>query len=205
MNRQPKIFKTPGGTELSLIDLKGKDYLPVQQRVIWFREEHPKGQIETIEVEFNVDKRYARYKAIIRDADGNVLAHATKMESQQGFGDFVEKAETGAVGRALALCGYGTQFTAHELDEADRIVDAPVEPKTSTKTVATKMAKLMEIGKLMQEKEVTAEQIKAEFGMGSGEMTEQQLEEVISWLASKNLAKVAAGEIDLSGLDFGEK
>ena len=40
----------------------------------------------------------------------------------------MEKAETGSIGRALALLGYGTQFCADELDEGDRIVDAPAEP-----------------------------------------------------------------------------
>jgi hypothetical protein len=35
------------------------------------------------------------------------------------------KAETKAVGRALAMLGYGTQF-APEMDEGERIVDSPV-------------------------------------------------------------------------------
>ena len=46
-------------------------------------------------------------------------------ESVKDFGDYLEKAETKAVGRALAMLGYGTQF-APELDEGDRIVDSPV-------------------------------------------------------------------------------
>lgn len=54
------------------------------------------------------------------------MATGTKMETRGDFGDFVEKAETGAIGRALAMCGYGTQF-APELAEGARIVDAPVQ------------------------------------------------------------------------------
>ena len=38
----------------------------------------------------------------------------------------VGKAETGAVGRALAMCGYGT-LQAPEFDEGERIADAPLE------------------------------------------------------------------------------
>src|SRR5690606_32778738 len=34
-------------------------------------------------------------------------------------------------GRALALIGFGTQFCADELDEGERIVDAPVAKKAS--------------------------------------------------------------------------
>jgi hypothetical protein len=50
----------------------------------------------------------------------------------------MEKAETGAIGRALALIGYGTQFCADELDEGDRIVDAPVAKKSSYRPPAAK-------------------------------------------------------------------
>lgn len=47
------------------------------------------------------------------------------METLEGFGDFIEKAETGAIGRALALVGFGTQFCADELDEGPRLADSP--------------------------------------------------------------------------------
>ena len=68
-------------------------------------------------------------KATIRDRKGNILAQGHKAETRTSFGDYLEKAETGAIGRALALCGYGTQFTGDELEEGARIVDAPIEPK----------------------------------------------------------------------------
>ena len=64
--------------------------------------------------------------ARICDGDGKLMATGTKKEDVKGFGDFIEKAETGSVGRALALCGFGTQF-APELDEAGggRFADSP--------------------------------------------------------------------------------
>ncbi len=46
------------------------------------------------------------------------------------FSDYIEKAETGAIGRALAALGYGTQF-APEFNEEHRIVDSPVERTTT--------------------------------------------------------------------------
>lgn len=49
-----------------------------------------------------------------------------KHEDALGFEDYLEKALTGAVGRALPLIGIGTQF-ARELDEGDRIVDAGID------------------------------------------------------------------------------
>lgn len=119
-----KTFETPKGTILSLINLKGKDYLPVQQRVRWFREEHPDWGIETQVDETGPDSAIAA--AFIKNEHGRVIAMAHKVEDKKGFADYKEKSETGAIGRALALCGYGTQFT-EDLDEGtERIVDAPV-------------------------------------------------------------------------------
>ena len=126
-----------------------KDYLPVQWRLVWFRDQCPHGTIDTEEIEvdldremeeevfvWNSDKRrsekvvkrakgYARYKAIVTDGKGG-RATGTKSEKAASFPDFIEKAETGAIGRALAALGYGTQF-APDLDEAHRIVDSPVD------------------------------------------------------------------------------
>jgi hypothetical protein len=55
---------------------------------------------------------------VVKDTSGRIIATATKMETGSDFTDFVEKAETGSIGRALALCGYGTQF-APELSEGE--------------------------------------------------------------------------------------
>ena len=68
---------------------------------------------------------YARFKATVTDGKGG-HATGTKTENAANFPDYVEKAETGSIGRALAALGYGTQF-APELDEEHRIVDSPVE------------------------------------------------------------------------------
>jgi hypothetical protein len=62
--------------------------------------------------------------AIIKDASGRIIATARKRETENGFPDYIEKAETGAVGRALAMCGYGT-LQAPEFDEGERLADAP--------------------------------------------------------------------------------
>lgn len=104
----------------------GRTYLPVSARIVWFREEHPDWSIETEAVEINHEKQYAIFRARICDADGKLMATGTKKEDVKGFGDYIEKAETGSVGRALALCGFGTQFSP-ELDESTggRFADSP--------------------------------------------------------------------------------
>ena len=64
-------------------------------------------------------------KAVIKDMAGVVIATARKKETEIGFSDYIEKAETGAVGRALAIGGYGT-LQAPEFEEQDRLADAPI-------------------------------------------------------------------------------
>jgi len=107
--------------------IKGKDYLEVKWRLVWFRTEHPADSGWAILTEAEeVTETSARYRARIVDPEGRPVATGTKTETKSGFTDFVEKAETGAIGRALALLGYGTQFCGDELDEGARIVDSPV-------------------------------------------------------------------------------
>lgn len=129
------------------------EYLPVQWRLVWFRNECPDGTIETELVHLDLDKEteeeafvwnaekrrsekvtktargIAVFRATVRDGKGGV-ATGTKMEKAASFPDYLEKAETGSIGRALAALGYGTQF-APELNEAHRIVDAPVDTASS--------------------------------------------------------------------------
>lgn len=117
------------GTKLPLMSLKGKDYLQVAHRLVWFREEHPLGKIQT-EAVFS-DETRAVFKATVSVPDLNSgawleLSSGHKSEQKGRFADFLEKAETGAIGRALAVAGYGTQFEP-EFDEEDRIVDSPLQ------------------------------------------------------------------------------
>ncbi|HEY3413919.1 MAG TPA: hypothetical protein VGM51_12830 [Armatimonadota bacterium] len=103
----------------------GREYLPVAYRLVWFRDEHPDWGIDTHPVSVDVEKGIAVFQAAIHNSEGRLMSSGTKMETARNFGDFVEKAETGAIGRALGVLGYGTQF-APEFDERDRLVDTPV-------------------------------------------------------------------------------
>jgi hypothetical protein len=124
-----KTFKTPKGTDLPLMDLKGKDYLQPAYRVVWLREEHPDWSVET---EFLVmEPEYTIAKATIKDATGRIIATSHKSDNNKQF--HLERAETGAIGRCAALCGYGTAF-AGDLDEDDNsIADAPLSPAKQSK------------------------------------------------------------------------
>jgi hypothetical protein len=121
--------------------LKGKQYLPVAPRIAWFREEHPDWTITTDVSPAMSGADYVTFKATIADTNGKTIATAHKTEHEKHFPDYREKAETGAIGRALAMCGYGTLF-AQELEEPVtpdgdmRIVDTPQEPRKNAPTSA---------------------------------------------------------------------
>jgi hypothetical protein len=106
-----------------LMDLKGKEYLQVMWRLVWFRDEKPNWCIDT-QLEQLTDN-HAVFPAKIYDDSGVLKSAGYGSEGIKDFKDFIEKAETKAVGRALAMLGYGTQF-APEMDEGERIVDSPV-------------------------------------------------------------------------------
>lgn len=140
MSQVRKSFKTEKGTELPLLNLKNKEYLQVAHRLVWFREMHPTGILKTTMVEHQVGKDEVEYavfrtEVYIKTEQGQMcVATGHKRESRKDFPDFVEKAETGSIGRALALAGFGTQFTGDDLDEKERLADAPVEVITATAT-----------------------------------------------------------------------
>jgi hypothetical protein len=114
-----------------LVKLRGKggvsDYLEVKYRILWFRTEHPDGIIDTECI--HMDETRSFFKATV-SIPGGGSATGWKQETAADFRDHPEKAETGALGRALAQLGYGTQFVGFELDENTRIVDSPVEGRT---------------------------------------------------------------------------
>lgn len=108
-----------------LMKYKGRDYLEAKWRLVWLRAEHPDARIVTELIERG-DKA-ALFRACVTLPSGG-SATGWGSETQDDFGDFLEKAETKALGRALAALGYGTQF-AVELDEGDSVADSPVERK----------------------------------------------------------------------------
>lgn len=108
------------------VNLKGKQYLQVNARVQWFREENPHGVITTEVVSWDP----LGVKATVIDNDGNLMAvdHASAKPKPDSVyaGRELEKACTAAIGRALALCGYGTLGALKEDVEDDHLSDSPV-------------------------------------------------------------------------------
>ena len=105
--------------------LRGKggaaDYLDIKWRLVWLRSEHPDAQIHTEHV--TITDELAIFNAVV-SIPGGGSASGYGSETARDFGDFIEKAETKSLGRALAALGYGTQF-AQDFDEDDSIGAGP--------------------------------------------------------------------------------
>lgn len=112
--------------------LKGKDYLPVAARLAWLREEHPEAH-STTELLQHDRGSYALFRATITIPNGG-SATGWGSETVEDFGDYLEKAETKALGRAVAALGYGT-LHALELDEGDSVADTPIAPRRAPATI----------------------------------------------------------------------
>jgi hypothetical protein len=126
---------TKSGTKLPLLDMRGKPYLQVAHRLVWLNEEAARFDITSTILKADKDESIVQAKVNVYEQDGKLIrsANATKREDSKGFADHLEKAETGAIGRALALLGFGTQFTTQDLDEGTRLADSPILPAVAAR------------------------------------------------------------------------
>lgn len=126
-NSEPRSAKRESGKRLIPSELKrflikvqgGKEYLPAAYRIAWFREECPEWGIDTAVIEGGQEAGFAMVRAYINNEDGRVISTGHKTETRQDFpAGWVEKAETGAISRALINAGFGSQYSGDE-DAAD--------------------------------------------------------------------------------------
>lgn len=88
-------------------DGRQTEYLDVRWRLAWLRTEQPNARITTEHIILEQDE--AVFRALVQIPDGG-CATGYGSETRDDWDDFIEKAETKAIGRALAALGYGTQF-----------------------------------------------------------------------------------------------
>ena len=94
------------------MDIKGKDYIPVNERIKAFRFIYPKGIIKTEII--GLADGICTIKAEAYDDEGKLLAtgHAQEKETSSFINktSYVENCETSAVGRCLGNAGIGLDY-----------------------------------------------------------------------------------------------
>lgn len=115
------------------IDFKGKKYVLVSDRVIYFNETYPQGSITT-ELVSKPEDEMVVMKAIVKPNDKQTFTGYSQATWGEGYinkTSALENAETSAVGRALAFMGIGVIESIASIDEINKT--------TTTKPISKNM------------------------------------------------------------------
>ncbi|HET9017361.1 MAG TPA: hypothetical protein VFN57_17300 [Thermomicrobiaceae bacterium] len=80
--------------------VNGGDYLEVKWRLVWFRTDHPDGEVETELIRHEAGHAIFRARVSI---PGGGAATGFGSESADDFRDYIEKAESAPCKRAMVL------------------------------------------------------------------------------------------------------
>ena len=130
--------------KLKTIDIKGKEYVEVNERIKYFRENYPTGQIIT-EMLSDFDG-VCVFKATI-SVDGVVRAtgHAYEKENSTFINktSYIENCETSAVGRALGIFGIGVDTSIASAEEVLNAINNQKETPKKTVKATTKQIEII--------------------------------------------------------------
>ena len=166
------------------IDVKGKQYSAVNERIKAFRINHPLGTIAT-----NIEKLENGIVVMsceVKDENGFLLGKAFAYEKENSTfinkTSFIENCCTSATGRALGYAGYGIDLS---VCSAEEVANAIAQQEEEKKEQDEKLKLLGTIRKLMTEKKVLPNEVTERYEKNSAEMTIEELQEVIDWLGGK--------------------
>lgn len=162
--------------DIKSIDVKGKNYVMVNERVKGLRKVLPGATIKT-EI-LNDTGSEATMRASIYDGE-NLLATGTAHERKDASfinkTSYIENCETSAVGRALGFLGIGIDDS---LGTADEIANAILQQGTAEKKISKDKA--LALAKLMQEKGRDTEKMMKHYGVTLlTDLTEAQHAEIV--------------------------
>ena len=171
---------------IGTIDVKGKQYAEVNQRIKAFRMVYPTGVIET-EMLSN-ENGVCIFRAFVGYREGNdlyKLATGTAYEKENSTfinkTSYIENCETSAIGRALGIAGFGIDTSVASAEEVQNAI-ANQEPKNDN----DKLKLIVELGHLLNNKKVDRESLLQHYKVKSdAEMTVEQLKDAIKKLEEK--------------------
>ena len=109
-------------SEISMIDLKGKDYAMVPERVTAFRKLFPEGFIKTEIISHDGTTVVMQAVAGYYDNGVPIILGSGLAQETKGYGmvnktSYIENCETSACGRALGMCGFGIDTDVASAEE----------------------------------------------------------------------------------------
>ena len=111
---------------MKTVNIKGKEYITVNERLMYFRKEAAYNGWRIVEDLISLDDKEGVFKATILDPDGNemVSAHAQEYRDSSYINktSFLENGFTSALGRALGYLGIGLDTSIASADEVGNAV-----------------------------------------------------------------------------------
>ena len=108
----------------SSIDVKGKEYVEVNQRIKAFRSICPGGSITTEML--STENGVCVFRATVCDENMQILGTGTAYEKETSSfinkTSYIENCETSAVGRALGMCGFGIDTSIASAEEVQNAI-----------------------------------------------------------------------------------
>lgn len=130
---------------LKTTDIKGRDYIEVNQRIKAFRMVYPTGRIQTLLLrdENGVCTFSAEVGYYTEQGEYKMLGTGTAQEKESSSfinkTSYIENCETSAVGRALGMCGFGIDVSVASAEEVQNAINnqgEKAEPKATEKQIS---------------------------------------------------------------------
>lgn len=170
---------------MKTVNIKGKEYVTVNERVKYFNENYSNGKIEVSFVELNNDKAVMR--AIVTPdcdkPDRCFTGHAYEVADSSFINktSYIENCETSAVGRALGLMGIGTD---ESIGSADEVANAMANQKQTAEKLTDKQKDT--IVNFMTEGKVHANDLQERYGTAKVDsLSKSQASELIGYVYNK--------------------
>lgn len=131
------------------VNIKGKEYVPVQERIMAFRKVYPEGFIITDLLSNENGICIIRAEVGKRAASGDIqilgtgIAYEKETSSYINKTSYIENCETSAVGRALGMAGFGIDASVASFEEVANAITqqeaqkAPKRAKGQSSTTET--------------------------------------------------------------------
>jgi hypothetical protein len=140
---------------LSTVDIKGKQYIDVSNRVKAFRMCYPGGCIETEMI--SNENGLCIFRAKAYNEEGKLIATGTAYEKESSSfinkTSYIENCETSAVGRCLGLAGFGIDTS---IASAEEVLNAISNQNTPTKAQTQSKQNTPTRSKVLSEEQIKA-------------------------------------------------
>lgn len=173
---------------INTVDVKGKNYAEVNQRIKAFRMVYPNGAIVT-ELLSN-ENGMCIFKATVLDDERLPLGTGTAYEKEGSTfinkTSYIENCETSAVGRALGMCGFGIDTSVASYEEVSNAIKNQEQTKQRDK-------RLDEIEDLAQDTGTSIAKLESYYKVKMLDaLTDKQIEHCLDALRKKAIEQLGA-------------